>query len=349
MSQEIQQLDLFIPNTGAIWPVKDDLSSMEHPIFSLAKNKDTRIREYEKNGSWIRIIPSVLGAATVFDKDVLIYAISQLVRAREEGRPISRRVKIEVHDFNVSTRRTTGGAGYERVLDMFRRLKGTTLETNIKIGDCDGTKGFGLIDDYWVMRPTKNGSGVLEAEILLPDWIYNHVTEKDKILTIHHDFFSLKKPLERRLYELARKHCGMDKSIFKIFLHNLHAKTGSQQSLREFRRELLTCIEADNLPEYRFFLNLEAKPQMVYIMPKDSRMFSKGLAALDSIEMELVSSTLKRASDKKRNDDEKDIKELAKKLMAADALNGEPSEFRAMAEARKQLSKAGKLRIPETK
>jgi hypothetical protein len=29
-----------------------------------------------------------------------------------------------------------------------------------------------------------------------------------EVLTLHRDYFRLRKPLERRMYELARKHCG---------------------------------------------------------------------------------------------------------------------------------------------
>src|SRR5215472_8042255 len=32
------------------WALKGDLASMEHPMFSLAKKPDTRIRRYQHNG-----------------------------------------------------------------------------------------------------------------------------------------------------------------------------------------------------------------------------------------------------------------------------------------------------------
>ena len=97
------------------WPVKDDVSSMEYPIFSLSKNRDTRIRVYSRAGRSIRIIPSAVGAATVFDKDILIYCISQIVRGHDAGIKVSRRVRVDVYPFLLGTRRSTGGAAYERV------------------------------------------------------------------------------------------------------------------------------------------------------------------------------------------------------------------------------------------
>jgi hypothetical protein len=64
------------------WAVKDDRASMEHPMFSLARNPDRRIRRYQHNGVSVTITPSLLGIATIWDKDVLIYAISQLSNRR---------------------------------------------------------------------------------------------------------------------------------------------------------------------------------------------------------------------------------------------------------------------------
>jgi hypothetical protein len=70
--------DFFICDVTDAIP-KDDMGSMEHPIFSLATKPDVHIREYEHKGVKITILPSALGLATIRDKDVLIYCISQLV------------------------------------------------------------------------------------------------------------------------------------------------------------------------------------------------------------------------------------------------------------------------------
>src|SRR6516225_10760514 len=76
------------------WALKDDRASMEHPMFSLAKKPDTRIKRYEHNGVSVTITPSVLGIATIWDKDILIYTVSQLVEALNRGQPISRTVRL---------------------------------------------------------------------------------------------------------------------------------------------------------------------------------------------------------------------------------------------------------------
>lgn len=264
------QLDLFVMDALVDVSIKDDLSSMEHPIFSLSKNKDTRLREYSRGGRILRIIPSTVGAATVFDKDILIYALSQIVAAEDKGLRTSRRVRIETHPFLAQTQRSTGGAAYERIIDMCRRLKGTILETNIRTNEEEQTKGFSLIEDYSVTRKTKNGKGALEVEITLSDWFYR-AAKAFHVLTLHRNYFALSMPLERRLYELARMHCGNDKAYFSIGIDGLHKKTGTTQELKYFRRELNQIMDADRIPEYRVLIDESTRPAKVVFATRDNK------------------------------------------------------------------------------
>jgi plasmid replication initiation protein len=251
------------------WPVKDDVSSMEYPIFSLSKNKDTRIRTYSRGGKTLKVIPSALGAATVFDKDILLYCLSQIVKAHDAGMMVGRRLKIAVHPFLVGTRRSTGGAAYVRVLDMCRRLKGTTIETNVKTNEREQVEGFGLIEDYKVTQYTKNGKGALELELTIADWLYRAAIASD-ILTLHPNYFSLGQALERRLYELGRKHCGQQ-PWFTIGLPLLQEKAGSTQSASHFRTELKDIIKNDRLPDYRLALDESSKPNQLVYMTRDNK------------------------------------------------------------------------------
>ena len=86
-------------------------------------------------------------------------------------------------------------------------------------------------------------------EITLSEWLYRTLEQKN-ILTITPHYFMLRKPLEKRLYEIARKHVG-DKSEWLIKEDNLRAKTGSKANIREFRRMLTAIIDDDNIPDYR--------------------------------------------------------------------------------------------------
>lgn len=285
------QADLFVVLEAIHdWPVKDDVSSMEYPIFSLAKNRDTRVRTYSRGGKTVRVIPSALGAATVFDKDILIYCISQIVKASDAGMKVSRRVKIDVHPFLIGTRRSTGGSAYEGVLDMCRRLKGTTIETNVKTNEQEQLEGFGLVEDYKVTQYTKNGKGALELEMTISDWLYRAAIASD-ILTLHPDYFSLGQALERRLYELGRKHCGQQ-PWFSIGLPLLQEKAGSSQEARYFKQEIKALLKLDRLPDYKLALDETTKPNQLVYLSRDSRKLLTEATRLGKIDW--LSSLLQR-------------------------------------------------------
>jgi hypothetical protein len=242
--------DFFICDVTDAIP-KDDMGSMEHPIFSLATKPDLAIREYEHNGIKVSIVPSVQGLATIHDKDVLIYCISQLIAKMKAGVAPNRTLHIKAHDLLVSTNRNIDGRGYEQLVSALERLRGTSITTNIKTGGQEITAGFGLIDSWNVIRHSESGR-MAEMRVNLSDWIYNAVT-KHEVLTLHRDYFRLRKPLERRMYEVARKHCGQQDE-WAISLELLRKKCGSASSDKEFRRLVSVICTEDaehhHMPDY---------------------------------------------------------------------------------------------------
>lgn len=266
---QVELFEIQKPGPTDFLSVKDDISSMEYPIFSLSKHGDNKIREYKRGGYYVKIIPSGAGAATVFDKDLLIYCLSHLVKANDSQRATSRRVKVPVGPFLQATQRSSGGASYERVIDMCRRLKGTIIETNVRTEDKKGVRGFGLIEDYAVDQYTKNGKGALVLEVTLSEWFYKAAMQYE-ILTIDPTYYCLGKSLERRVYELARKHTG-DKAWFEIGLQLLREKAGSTQELRRFKTEIKDIVANDGLPEYRIFLDETVKPGKLVVLTRDSK------------------------------------------------------------------------------
>mgnify|MGYP001202630660 CR=1 FL=1 len=234
------------------WAVpKDDMASMEHPLFTLATRPDRRILRYEHGDALIEITPSVKGLATIHDKDVLIYCVSQLMAAVNEGRPTSPELHLRAHDLLLATNRETSGDGYRRLREAFERLSGTRIVTNIATGGVESTRGFGLIDAWEILRKTKGGR-MIHVTVTLSDWMYRSVMSKS-VLTLHRDYFQLRKPLERRVYEIARKHCGRQ-AEWRIGLETLAKKTGSTSPRRVFRKMIRDMIEEDGLPDYRLAL-----------------------------------------------------------------------------------------------
>lgn len=259
------QKDLFVCDIVDAVP-KGDMSSMEHPVFSLSTKPDTRPRRYERGDNWIQISPSPLGLATVHDRDILVYCISQCMAALNEGRKISKTLRFKAYDLLVATNRQTSGRGYELLKDALRRLQGTQIETNLRQGGKEYYKVFGLIDSAEVVRETRDGR-MLDVEITISDWVFDAI-ENNHVLTLNRRYFFLRKPLERRLYELARKHCGQQKG-WRIGLKTLRDKCGSGSTLKEFRRLVVKVMEDDeqhgHMPDYNFTFEGDT----VVVHPKD--------------------------------------------------------------------------------
>lgn len=244
--------DFFVCNLFDALPCfKDDMASMEHPVFSLSTKPDTRVLHYEHNGNTITIKPSYDGLATIHDKDILLYCASYLRAAINRGEVPNRTVRFTAYDFFSSTHRKTDGDTYQRFRSGLERLSGTRIQTNIKTGGLTIEEGFGLIDAWRAVKEDASGR-VIAAEVRVSDWFY-HAILANELLTINRDYFQLRKPMERRLYEIARKHCG-DGPAFKIGLDKLHKKTGSSSTLREFRRMVGKTVDTNRLPDYTIAL-----------------------------------------------------------------------------------------------
>lgn len=235
------------------YALKDDGVSMEAPIFTLATRPDISVWSWtSKDGSRsVTVTPSVQGRATQFDKDVLIYVVSQMTEAlnRDRRDARSRVVRFTAHDYLIATNKPTGGTEYRRIELALERLRGTSIRTNIRTGGKQVKEGFGLIDRWKIVERAPDNERMIAVEVALSEWLFNAV-QAHEVLTIHPNYFRLRKPLERRLYELARKHCGRQ-AKWIIGVELLRAKTGSKGGMREFRRMLRAIAEANTLPEYR--------------------------------------------------------------------------------------------------
>ncbi len=233
---------------------KDDMASMEHPIFSLSTRPDRRILKYENGDVRVEITPSVKGLATIHDKDVMIYCISQLIAKMNAGEAPSQTLHLKAHDLLVATNRETSGDGYRRLREAFERLSGTRIVTNIVTGGLETTSGFGLIDKWEIVRKTRDGR-MVNVSVTLSDWMYRAIVAKS-VLTVHRDYFRLRRPLERRVYEIARKHCGHQLE-WRISLELLLKKCGSTSPKRVFKKMIKELAEHDHLPDYTVGLDDE--------------------------------------------------------------------------------------------
>lgn len=250
---------------------KSDLGTLEHPMFSLATRPDRRVLRYEHGGVSVEVTPSVKGRATIHDKDVLIYCVSQLMAALNAGRAVGRTLKLRAADLMAATRRESSGDGYKRLVQAFERLAGTRITTNVVTGGVECTTGFGLIESWRVVR--RVGGRMGSVAVTISEWLFRAVLG-GAVLTLSRDYFALRRPLERRLYEIARKHCGRQPE-WRIGLDTLIKKTGSSSPRRVFRRMLRECIEADRMPDYR----LELEDDLLRVTPRGAPGAALGLGA----------------------------------------------------------------------
>jgi hypothetical protein len=237
--------------------IKVDLPSMEHPFFAL-KAGDQRVRTYERNGSSLTIKPGRDGCATMHDKDLWIFCISQLVKAMNRRREdVSRIVRFTAQDFLLTTKRSTAGTDYKRMIDALERMKGTEVETNIASGG--QPERFCLVE-AWRRVIQTSGGGRKAIEVTLPDWLYRSVLAKN-VLTLSANYFSIRKPMDRRIYELARKHCGNQRQWI-CTLNTLYEKSGSTDAIRNFRVAINALEKSTAFPDY-----------WIYMIPDDKVMF----------------------------------------------------------------------------
>lgn len=251
------QADFFICDVADA-VLKDLMPSMEHPFYALSKKPDTAIRRYEHEGKWLEVVPSVKGQATIYDKDILIYVVSQIMHKLNRGEQVQRRLRFNPRDLLIFVNRGTGGKDYGAFCEAIDRLMGTVIKTNITtagsddalpLGDEERLGWFHLIEKAHIQRKNNAEDGrIMWAEIEISEWIFNSIRRKS-VLTLHRDYFRLRKPIERRVYEIARKMCGSQTS-FEIGLNKLLKRTGARTELKRFRHTLKEIATHNHLPDY---------------------------------------------------------------------------------------------------
>ena len=185
--------------------LKDIIQEMEHPFYSLSKKPETNIREYRHNGNVLKITPSVKGLPTIYDKDILVFCISNIMSRKKKGQKINRTVRFSGYDYFNFTNRGNSKKDYLALNDSITRLKGVVIDTNIKTGDKIETNIFGLIESGGFVRTNDPSRKLQHIEITLSNWVFEAI-EANEVLTLHKDYFRLRKPIEKRLYAVSYTH-----------------------------------------------------------------------------------------------------------------------------------------------
>ncbi|HYE49047.1 MAG TPA: replication initiator protein A [Azospirillaceae bacterium] len=250
-----QQLDFHLdsPLKGS---VKSARAIMEFPFFDLSRGGRKRLT-YDDGETRIdvRAIEGS-GIANIYDKDLILYVASLMVERMNAGEVPDREFVFTAHDFFRVASRDSSKRSYDNLEAMIDRLKGTMIKTNIETGG-EGVDGyFSWLDSGTAIayrRDAKTGEKRLRAiKVVLCTWLYRAILKDGHILTYHNSYFDLK-PIERRLYDIARCHCGYQ-DRWTIGLEKLHKKIGVTAELKKVKALLVDLEANQRLPEYNVYL-----------------------------------------------------------------------------------------------
>jgi plasmid replication initiation protein len=249
---ERAQLDLFRALPGDLAP-RDAQDLMAYPFFSLAKTKRVVPIDFRAGSVAIRVeaVPEH-GMATIWDADVLIWAASQIVEARDAGLKTSRLMAATPYEILTFVGRGTGVRDYDRLKAGLDRLQSTTVLTSIRQSTERRRHRFPWINEW---KETADAHGKPSGlQLILPDWFYSGVIDDALVLTIDRAYFALTGGLERWLYRLVRKHGGHQDGGWSFDLGYLHAKSGSLSPLKHFAYDLREIVRRQTLPGYELVL-----------------------------------------------------------------------------------------------
>ena len=230
--------------------VKGERSVMAFPFFALSKGRRMTPITYQDDAVTIEVRPSQQGVATIYDKEILLYIASLLVAQMRRNETPSQDYAFTAHDFLRVIGGNRSARSYQRIQGALERLQGTQIATNIEAGG-EGEDGYFSWLSEAKLSYSKDASGkkrLTAVKVRLCDWLYRALIKDQKILTYDLSYFSLS-PIERRLYEIARVHCGQQ-ACFPIGLEKLQRKVGSEDRTAKFKAALREVAERQSLPEY---------------------------------------------------------------------------------------------------
>jgi plasmid replication initiation protein len=250
------QLELFRALPGAI-ATRDAQDLMAWPFFSLAKSRRIQPIDFQAGGVRVRVEGTIEhGLATIWDADVLIWAASQIVEARDAGIRTSRLMQATPYEILNFIGRGTSLRDYLRLKAALDRLQSTSVATTIRLAPGRRMHRFSWINE-WKERADTQGrpQGI---ELILPDWFYAGVIEEALVLTIDPAYFALSGGIERWLYRLVRKHGGRQRHGWQFDFRHLYAKSGSMARYSDFALDIRRIASRQALPGYRLLVTRES-------------------------------------------------------------------------------------------
>jgi plasmid replication initiation protein len=232
-----------IPGNIAVRDIRD---LMTYPFFSLSKTKRTAPIDFQTGDITVRVEGSPEhGLATIWDLDILLWAASQLVEARDLGLATSRRIAGTPCEILRFIGRGTSARDYLRLRSALDRLQSTIVTICLRQPALPGASSGCIHRFSWI---TEWREGV---ELVLSDWFYHRVVEQCAVLTIDRAYFNLSGGFDRWLYRLVRKHAGRQAAGWRFDFRSLYAKSGCLSRFRNFASVLRAIVSRQRLPGYQ--------------------------------------------------------------------------------------------------
>lgn len=255
--------DLFVGAVSDASP-KHSQDLMRYNWFSLSKHKQSQIR-HESGKHLIQIDgDDNLGVATIWDQDILIFLISQLIHARDKQKKDfrdreSRYIRFTLYDYlkwSGKGRSASAGQHYDRFVAALTRLQKTFVTTTLHQNGRTALWRFNWINEMGLVDfGTVTGNRRrAEFSCVVSEWLFDAVVHKNIILTLNEEYFSLTSSLEKFLYLYARKSAGTQKGGWSERLELLHEKSASQLSLKRFRFEMKRISSKGRILDYAISL-----------------------------------------------------------------------------------------------
>jgi plasmid replication initiation protein len=239
--------------------VKNDRNVMAYNFFRLTKESKPEPIAY--NDGKVQISVKGEDIASMYDKDILVYIVSLMAAKVDRGEDVGRVFTFTAGDFFRIAGLSDGRGSYERIEGAIERLQGTQIRTNIVTGGERTKEWFSWLDNAKVIY---RQTGEIDPEtgqpkermekitVTLCEWLWRAIKMDDAKFNYDPKFFEMS-PLEKRLYEIARAHCG--KSGFRMWMDKLQVRVGSEDTPRKFRMKLKRIADRKRpLPGYAFML-----------------------------------------------------------------------------------------------
>ncbi|MES2720844.1 MAG: replication initiator protein A [Pseudomonadota bacterium] len=250
------QLKLFRALPPVMAP-RDAQDLMAYPFFALGKSRRVQPIDFQSGAVRVRVEGTLEhGLATIWDADILIWAASQIVEARDLGLRTSRLMQATPYEILTFIGRGTSLRDYQRLKAALDRLQSTSVATSIRETTGRRLHRFSWINE-WKELADADGKP-LGLELILPDWFYAGVLEEALVLTIDPAYFRLGGGIERWLYRLVRKHGGRQKGGWHFAFQHLYLKSGSMARYSDFALDIRRIVARQVLPGYRLGVRLRA-------------------------------------------------------------------------------------------